>query len=351
MAEPIGMTAGVLALATFAFQSCKTLHDAVDSYQNHRFTIVELQGELCALTNLLQSIHEQAKPSEQTPRFEHLCDPLNGCARACRDLQLMLEDCTAPSNGGRDNFKAWLNMQFKGKKVVEYKQRIAGYKITLSLALDTIHTRENTVTQEHLTTLTQSIEATHQELEGQIYDLGEAIKSSDESIRDALKAEQKILQGCLKCLEQAKRTAGDAPSIINVERNTVGKNAETLLGTDEKYKKFNLNFSDNMLGEGARAAAGWYDKEVLLEFLRSSRAPDVARDFQAMRAQSSAAESAFVQAWLSTQRGEGLPGSTGSFWLESNQVESAPDFTGLPAVGSVAEDANHVPISLDRPST
>jgi hypothetical protein len=56
MAEPIGMASGLLALATFAFQSSITLYKTVQSFQFHPKRVRDLEEELEALSGVLGSL-------------------------------------------------------------------------------------------------------------------------------------------------------------------------------------------------------------------------------------------------------------------------------------------------------
>lgn len=54
MAEAIGVTAGLLGIATFAFQTSKEVYSLVDSIQKAPQTIRDLKGELLALDPISQ---------------------------------------------------------------------------------------------------------------------------------------------------------------------------------------------------------------------------------------------------------------------------------------------------------
>ena len=58
MVEPIGIASGLLALATFAFQSSVSLYQAVSNFQSNKRTIRELKEELEALEAVLKSLEE-----------------------------------------------------------------------------------------------------------------------------------------------------------------------------------------------------------------------------------------------------------------------------------------------------
>ena len=58
MAEPIGITSGLLAIVLFALSSSKSLYQAVESFQSHQKMIRELREELEALKSTLEALHE-----------------------------------------------------------------------------------------------------------------------------------------------------------------------------------------------------------------------------------------------------------------------------------------------------
>lgn len=133
MADPISIASGLLALATFALQSSKSLYQAVESFQSNGRTIRELREELEALDGVLQSLYQAAAKSNSD--LTGLKLPLFRCGKACRDFEAMIIKCTAHSGGSRTSFRDWAKLKYMGDDIIGFKNMLAGYKSTISIAL------------------------------------------------------------------------------------------------------------------------------------------------------------------------------------------------------------------------
>ncbi|KAL2037793.1 hypothetical protein N7G274_009518 [Stereocaulon virgatum] len=134
MAEPIGVTAGLLGIATFAFQTSKAVYDLVNSIQKAPQTIRDLKSELLALDPILSSIHKVV--TSDASKFEDIRYPLHQCGMVCFHLRSLIQQCTAHSAHGSTSARDWVKMQYKGKTVDGYKGQLASYKATIGLAVN-----------------------------------------------------------------------------------------------------------------------------------------------------------------------------------------------------------------------
>ena len=134
MAEPIGVTAGLLGIATFAFQTSKAVYDLVNSIQKAPQTIRDLKSELLALDPVLSSIHE--KVTGDASKFEDIRYPLHQCGMVCFSLRSLIQQCTTHSADGSRSARDWVKMQYKGKTIDGYKGQLASYKATIAIVLD-----------------------------------------------------------------------------------------------------------------------------------------------------------------------------------------------------------------------
>jgi hypothetical protein len=133
MAEPIGIASGLLALATFAFQSSVSLYGVIESFQSNKKVIRELKEELEALDGVLESLRQAtANKVIELPALEL---PLLRCGQACREFEAAIVKCTAHSNGSRTSFRDWAKLTYMGDDIAGFKNMLAGYKSTISIAL------------------------------------------------------------------------------------------------------------------------------------------------------------------------------------------------------------------------
>ncbi len=133
MAEPIGIAFGLLSLVAFAFQSSVSLYRVIESFQNNKRVILELKEELEAIDEVLQSL-QQATANNVTD-LPALKLPLLRCGQACNHFEAVIVKCTAHSCGSRTSFRDWAKLKYMGDDIVGFKNMLAGYKSTISIAL------------------------------------------------------------------------------------------------------------------------------------------------------------------------------------------------------------------------
>jgi hypothetical protein len=133
MADPLSTASGVLALAVFAFQCSKQLCQLVESFQNNQRAIRELKEELEALNGVLRSLQETAANTDADLTTLNL--PLFRCGKACKDFEAVIVKCAAHSGGSRTSFRDWAKLKYMGDDIVGFKNMLAGYKSTISIAL------------------------------------------------------------------------------------------------------------------------------------------------------------------------------------------------------------------------
>jgi hypothetical protein len=133
MADPIGTASGLLALAVFAFQASTQLYTLIASFQNNQRVVRELREELEALLVVLQSLQETADSTDTG--LSTLKLPLLRCGKACKDFETVIFKCMAHSSGPRTSFRDWAKLKYMGNDIVGFKNMLAGYKSTISIAL------------------------------------------------------------------------------------------------------------------------------------------------------------------------------------------------------------------------
>jgi hypothetical protein len=133
MGDPIGITSGLLALTIFAFTSSVSLHQVVEIFRSNQRAIRELKEELEALNGVLRSLQEVA--ANNSADLKGLNLPLFRCGKACRDFEAVVIKCTAHSGGSKTRFRDWAKLKYMGDDIARFKNMLAGYKSTISIAL------------------------------------------------------------------------------------------------------------------------------------------------------------------------------------------------------------------------
>jgi hypothetical protein len=134
MAEPIGLAAGLLALATFAFQSSITLHNTFQSFQSHPKRVRDLIEELEALSGVLGPLSETVSATTDVD-LSTLDLPLLRCGNACKEFEQELLKCSSRSGGSRTSFRDWAKLRYMGDDIDGFRRLLAGYKLTICIAL------------------------------------------------------------------------------------------------------------------------------------------------------------------------------------------------------------------------
>jgi hypothetical protein len=134
MAEAIGLASGLLALATFAFQSSITLYDTVKSFRTHPTRVKELLDELQALSGVLTSLTETINATTDVD-LSALDLPLLRCGNACKEFEQELLKCMSRSSDNRTSFRDWAKLRYMGDDIDGFRRVLSGYKLTINIAL------------------------------------------------------------------------------------------------------------------------------------------------------------------------------------------------------------------------
>ncbi|KAH8648324.1 hypothetical protein BGZ60DRAFT_390547 [Tricladium varicosporioides] len=206
MADPISTASGVLALALFAFKSSTVLYQLVDSFRSNQRTVRELKEELEALNGVLQSLQETIPGADVDLTTLKL--PLLRCGKACKDFEAVIIKCTAHSSESRTSFRDWAKLKYLGDDIAGFKNMLAGYKSTISIALSHVNMRTAIITTNVLKEYKEMISNTTCDLEEhleQIDDKLRAISVPGTGISDEHMAERQQIQeernGTQHCLD------------------------------------------------------------------------------------------------------------------------------------------------------
>jgi hypothetical protein len=93
MADPLSISSGLIALATFAFQSSVTLYTVIRSLQQQNSNTRALKGELSDLNAVLETLLDTVA-SHPEIKFDGLESPLRRCGKVCEDYSKIIAKCT-----------------------------------------------------------------------------------------------------------------------------------------------------------------------------------------------------------------------------------------------------------------
>lgn len=215
MGDPLSIASGVLALSVFAFKSSVSLYQSVKGFQNNRKAIRELEQELEALKNVLQSLQQFASKNED--QFKTLCLPLLRCGQACKDFEEVIANCTKHSSDSKTSFRDWAKLQYLGSDIVEFKNMLAGHKATISVAIGDINLRTAAVSASAVQEFKDMLKDTKTDLGDHLENLDDKLealstqesRANEENIAGRRRIQEEIdcAKACLAVCAQASEHA------------------------------------------------------------------------------------------------------------------------------------------------
>ncbi|KFY66536.1 hypothetical protein V496_02005 [Pseudogymnoascus sp. VKM F-4515 (FW-2607)] len=121
----IGVASGLLASATFAFQSCGTLYETIQTFQFHSKRVCELKEELQALRGVLGSLTETVGATTDV-ELSSLDLPLLRCGNSCNGFEEEIMECSSRSGDSQTTFRDWAKLRYMGDDIECSEGGIAG---------------------------------------------------------------------------------------------------------------------------------------------------------------------------------------------------------------------------------
>ncbi|KAH7304102.1 hypothetical protein B0I35DRAFT_363814 [Stachybotrys elegans] len=177
MAEVIGVTSGIVALATFAFKSGSKLRDEIQSFKTLPRQVRELLTELSGLTLVLQRLSETGDLGLDVD-LAAVRLTLEQCKQACDDVTTELRTYYSQSGLDRASFRDWLKLKCSGGDGIEgFRQQLIGYKSTITVALSFANLRASNVSVEAIQACRDSIATSTIDLETHLEDILQKLES------------------------------------------------------------------------------------------------------------------------------------------------------------------------------
>lgn len=133
MADPLSITASLLAVITATLQTTKSLCETVRSFRDRDKNLRRLQNELEDLVKILDSLAQITSAEKSV--LELLQRPIERCSQLCLDFEKSMKTFSAKSKTG---FRDWAKMEFMKGDINEFIDTISDYKSTISIGLGTI---------------------------------------------------------------------------------------------------------------------------------------------------------------------------------------------------------------------
>ncbi|KAH8701437.1 hypothetical protein GQ44DRAFT_631717 [Phaeosphaeriaceae sp. PMI808] len=175
MADPLSITAGVLAVGGFALKSSMALHSMVRDFRSQNSSARALKAELGDLTGVLSALLETIS-NNPVLDFRSLERPLQRCGNACEEYGKIIARCMQHSdNASRSSMRDWITQKYLQGDINDFRTMIAAHKSTINIALANANLRITAVSPEVLEDYKDMISDTTTDLNTHLKDLQEKI--------------------------------------------------------------------------------------------------------------------------------------------------------------------------------
>lgn len=134
MADPLSVAASVLAVATAAVVSIRSLCDTVKSFQNRNNTLRRLQANLQDLATILDSLVQVIE--DDISVLALLEGPIDRCKDICIEFEQSMKKFHAKS---KTSLLDWTKLEFMKGDINDFIETLEGYKSTITVGLGTIN--------------------------------------------------------------------------------------------------------------------------------------------------------------------------------------------------------------------
>ncbi|KAH7381969.1 hypothetical protein BKA64DRAFT_217536 [Cadophora sp. MPI-SDFR-AT-0126] len=288
MADPLSVTASVVAVAGFAYSSSKSLYDLICTIRDAPQIFLDLNQSLSALSQTLDSLQRNldgrnARLSKsQIACLQQAKPTLEGCNLACQEFKMKLEELTSHSKDGRRSFRDSLKLSFQGKNIADFRVRVADWKESLSIALDVALLTSMSANTEAFRALEDKIDATERQITTDL-------KLANERLQNLLAAEpeseaelqimakkrrveeqqrmalMQCLYLCQAAVEGVKQTTGHSftnNELLGEARAAYGNVGNVVVGSVVNA------YEGNRASDRARVVMGNMDSASFLEFMK-----------------------------------------------------------------------------------
>lgn len=110
MADPLSVTAGIIAVAGLAYSSTKALYQLISSIRDAPTAFQDLNQRIVALSEIMNTLKTDLDgcrlgPSESQIACLQVAKPtLDGCDRACKNFKTKMEGLPALFQDGKKSF-------------------------------------------------------------------------------------------------------------------------------------------------------------------------------------------------------------------------------------------------------
>ncbi|KAL3475089.1 hypothetical protein BJX99DRAFT_259702 [Aspergillus californicus] len=231
MAEALGATSAITTFVTLAFEATILLYQTVKSVRSREKSIRELREELQDLSEVLQTLQQLAGCTDIN--LTALKRPLERCAGACKDFNDLVKECTQHSSEEHYSKRDWLKIRYMGEDISGFKNMLAGYKSTITIALAYVNLRATKITKHVIEEYKELIQNTQCDLETHLED----IRSKVEALSLNSSAITQLVPADLQRMEDEKQSTQKSLDICQQFLTLLDQSWSSLLGDLESAPK------------------------------------------------------------------------------------------------------------------
>ncbi|KAI8662378.1 Helo-like-N domain-containing protein [Fusarium sp. Ph1] len=214
MADPLSISASILAVVTASVVSVKSLKETVERYRGRDETLRQLIGQLEDLISILDTLEKISRV--EASMLALLKGPVERCRQLCQAFEVVMKDFAGKSSTG---FRDWAKLEFMKGDINEFMRTLSGYKSTISIGLGTITLQTSKTTCDVLEQYSEMVQDTTYNLNVQLQRINEKMERfpSDEpdTTRSDFRDESTVIKHCIGICEEAMSRIG---SMIDRER-------------------------------------------------------------------------------------------------------------------------------------
>ncbi|KAL3462748.1 hypothetical protein BJX64DRAFT_258536 [Aspergillus heterothallicus] len=200
MAEALGAASAITTFVALAVQATTILCQTVESLKTREKLIRELREELQDLKDVLSTLRDLIGSSDID--LTALERPLKRCTGACTEFNAVIVKCTQHSSEERYSKRDWLRIRYMDDDISGFRNMLAGYKSTITIALAYVNSRTTKITKHVIEEYKELIQNTQCDLEDHM----ENIRTKVEALSPNGSASTTINQAELQRMEDEKQS-------------------------------------------------------------------------------------------------------------------------------------------------
>jgi len=171
MADPLSITASIIAVAGLALKSSQSLHSTIRGLRSQNKDARALKAEVSDLSGVLESLLETVA-SHPDLDLKALILPLQRCSSACEEYENIITQCTRHSSDTtKVSLRDWVKQRYLQGDINDFREALGIYKSTINIALANANLRIAAITPSVLETYKDMISDTENDLHDHLKDL------------------------------------------------------------------------------------------------------------------------------------------------------------------------------------